>query len=58
MLLAKPGAFFFIGGALPGEPRPHHKSVFDFDEDALLVGASVFVTIVRDLLAGGGVAAK
>lgn len=26
------GAFFFVGAALPGELRPHHKSVFDFDE--------------------------
>ena len=50
-LLAKPGAFFFVGGALPGELRPHHKSVFDFDEDCLLVGASVFVQIVRDIIA-------
>ena len=31
-LQARPGAFFFIGCALPGETRPHHKSVFDFDE--------------------------
>lgn len=21
-----------VGCALPGDPRPHHKSVFDFDE--------------------------
>ncbi|RYG98328.1 M20/M25/M40 family metallo-hydrolase [archaeon] len=27
-----PGCFFFVGGALPGIARPHHKSVFDFDE--------------------------
>jgi metal-dependent amidase/aminoacylase/carboxypeptidase family protein len=26
------GCFFFVGAALPGETRPHHKSVFDFDE--------------------------
>ena len=26
------GCFFFVGGMLPGELRPHHKSVFDFDE--------------------------
>lgn len=26
------GCFFFVGGKLPGETRPHHKSVFDFDE--------------------------
>ena len=28
----RPGAFIFVGAALPGDPRPHHKSVFDFDE--------------------------
>jgi metal-dependent amidase/aminoacylase/carboxypeptidase family protein len=46
----RPGAFFFVGGALPGELRPHHKSVFDVDEDCMLVGASVFVQLVHDLL--------
>ena len=25
-LQAVPGAFFFVGAALPGEARPHHKS--------------------------------
>jgi amidohydrolase len=49
-LEARPGAFFFVGAALPGEKRPHHKSVFDFDESAMLIGASVFVQIIRDLL--------
>lgn len=49
-LLERPGCFFFVGAALPGEQRPHHKSVFDFDEDAMLVGASILVQIVRDML--------
>lgn len=31
-LQKRPGCFFFVGAALPGEARPHHKSVFDFDE--------------------------
>jgi hypothetical protein len=26
------GCFFFVGAAKPGVLRPHHKSVFDFDE--------------------------
>jgi metal-dependent amidase/aminoacylase/carboxypeptidase family protein len=26
------GCFFFVGARLPGELRPHHKAVFDFDE--------------------------
>lgn len=46
----KPGCFFFVGCALPGACRPHHKSVFDFDERGLLVSSSIFVQIVRDLL--------
>lgn len=39
-----------MGAALPGEGRPHHKSVFNFDERALLVGASIFVQIIRNKL--------
>jgi metal-dependent amidase/aminoacylase/carboxypeptidase family protein len=31
-LQQRPGCFFFVGAALPGPDRPHHKSVFDFDE--------------------------
>jgi amidohydrolase len=49
-LQQRPGCFFFVGAALPGEMRPHHKSVFDFDERAMLIGASVFVQIIRDKL--------
>jgi len=49
-LQQRPGCFFFVGGALPGETRPHHKSVFDFDERAMMISASVFVQIIRDKL--------
>ena len=49
-LQKKPGCFFFVGAALPGEILPHHKSVFDFDENAMLVSASVFVQIIEDQL--------
>ena len=48
-----PGCFFFVGSAPQDrEPMsvPHHCSHFDIDEEALLVGASVFVQIVDDLL--------
>ncbi len=31
-LQKRPGCFFFVGAGLPGDVRPHHKSVFDFDE--------------------------
>ncbi len=46
-----PGCFFFIGSSPSGKPAgavPHHCSHFDFDEKALLVGASVLVTLVED----------
>jgi amidohydrolase len=46
----KPGAFFFVGAALPGECRPHHKSVFDFDERCMLISASMFVQLIKDIL--------
>jgi amidohydrolase len=49
-LLQRPGCFFFVGAALPGPPRPHHKSVFDFDENAMLLSASVFVQLIRSLM--------
>jgi amidohydrolase len=49
-LQAKPGCFFFVGAALPGEARPHHKSVFDFDEKAMAIAASILVQLVYDLL--------
>lgn len=47
----KPGCFFFVGAGLPGEIRPHHKSVFDFDEKALLISSSMYVMIARSKLA-------
>lgn len=50
-LQQRPGCFFFIGAGLPGDLRPHHKSVFDFDEAAILIGASVLVNIAREVLA-------
>jgi amidohydrolase len=49
----KPGAFFFVGSAPKDrEPMstPHHCSHFDIDEDSLLVGSSLFVQIIDDLL--------
>jgi amidohydrolase len=47
-LQERPGCFFFVGAALPGVERPHHKSVFDFDERGVFVAASIFVQIIRD----------
>jgi amidohydrolase len=51
-----PGCFFFIGssprGVSPGT-IPHHCSHFDFDERALLVGASVLLELVENSLVPG-----
>ena len=48
-----PGCFFFVGSApLDREPLsvPHHCSHFDIDERALLVGSSIFVQLMEELL--------
>ena len=48
-----PGCFFFIGSAPDDRDvfsTPHHCSHFDIDENALLVGSSIFVNLVEDLL--------
>lgn len=48
-----PGCFFFVGSAPEGVPVgsiPHHKSVFTFSEDCLLVGASVMLQVAEDML--------
>lgn len=42
-----PGCFFFVGSAPEGEPIPHHSSHFDINEEALLVGSSIWVELVE-----------
>ena len=48
-----PGCFFFVGSA-PTDREiltvPHHCSHFDIDENALLVGSSIFVQLIEDQL--------
>lgn len=46
-----PGCFFFVGSAPSNQEFrsvPHHCSHFDIDENALLVGASIFVQLIED----------
>ena len=48
-----PGCYFLIGSAPQDrEPLsvPHHCSHFDIDERALLVGSSVYLQLIDDLL--------
>ncbi len=44
-----PGAFFFVGCAREGEPRPHHSPRFDMDERALAVGTVVLEAAAREI---------
>ncbi len=42
-----PGCFFFVGSANDslGKNHPHHSPRFDFDEDALSIGARLLATV-------------
>ena len=48
-----PGCFFFVGSA-PDKNNilstPHHCSHFDIDEHSLLIGASVYVNLIDNIL--------
>jgi len=48
-----PGCFFFVGSA-PNDQKlfetPHHCSHFTMDERALLIGPSIYLNLVDDLL--------
>ena len=48
-----PGCFFFIGSA-PNEKElfetPHHCSHFNMDEKALLIGSSVYLNLIDDIM--------
>jgi amidohydrolase len=48
-----PGCFFFVGSTPPDQKPmsvPHHCSHFNIDERALLVGSSIYVQLIEDLL--------
>lgn len=51
-LLERPGCFFFVGSSPGGLPTqfPHHSPQFDIVEDSLVVGASVFVQLIEDVM--------
>ncbi|TAM33905.1 MAG: amidohydrolase [Burkholderiaceae bacterium] len=50
-----PGFFFFLGatpkGKSPQEAAPNHSPLFDFDEDAMAVGAQALAALALDQLA-------
>jgi len=48
-----PGCFFFIGSSPNNSDKiktPHHCSHFNINEDSLLIGSSVFLQLIEDLL--------
>jgi amidohydrolase len=54
---AVPGCYMRVGSANPekGLDAPHHSPRFDFDEDALPIGAEILVRTTRAFLDGAGV---
>ena len=52
-LKKKPGCFFFIGSA-PNKNKlfetPHHCSHFTIDERSLLIGPSVYLNLLDDII--------
>ncbi|SED47001.1 hippurate hydrolase [Rhizobiales bacterium GAS188] len=53
MLLRKPGAFIFIGNGVDAEGGAHglHTPKFEFNDDIITLGASYWVSLVREELA-------
>jgi amidohydrolase len=47
-----PGCYFFVGAGNPekGFDQPHHNAQFDFDEEALLVGAEMMTRVALSYL--------
>jgi len=48
-----PGCFFFLGSAPKDRElltTPHHCSHFDIDEGSMLIGSSIFIKIIENLL--------
>jgi len=47
-----PGVFYLVGSANPekGLDKPHHSPYYDIDEDALIVGVQMHVSLVSNLL--------
>jgi amidohydrolase len=45
-----PGVFFFVGSANKerGLDYPHHHPRFDFDEESLVIGASLLASAVSE----------
>lgn len=49
-----PGVFFFVGSANDTLNYPHHHPRFDFDEEALVIGAALLASAVGDYVLAEG----
>ncbi len=47
MLAARPGSYFFLGTRRTGDDPPLHHPRFDFNDDALAIGATLWVEIAE-----------
>ena len=45
-----PGAMFFLGCKIEENPRRHHDSKFDLNEDCMPIGAAILALAVQRLL--------
>ena len=47
----KPGCFIFVGATAAGaQATPHHHPSFNIDEDALAIGATLWLQLVATIL--------
>ena len=55
MLGAKPGCYVLLGNGAPGETGgvPVHNPRYDFNDEALVIGASYWATLAETILADG-----
>jgi metal-dependent amidase/aminoacylase/carboxypeptidase family protein len=51
MLQAKPGCYIWLGGGRGADTPNLHNPRYDFNDDALAIGASYWVTLAEQRLA-------
>ena len=53
MLQAKPGCYIWLGGGRGADTPNLHNPRYDFNDEALAIGASYWVTLAEQQLAAG-----
>jgi metal-dependent amidase/aminoacylase/carboxypeptidase family protein len=51
MLQQRPGCYVWLGAGRGADPPNIHSPYYDFNDDALAIGASYWVTLARQQLA-------